>query len=253
MRLVSWNVNGIRAAVKNGLNNWMDAESPDILCLQETKAHQEQVPSDVVSMEQYYQYYSRPLRKGYSGVAVLSKEKPLEVRFDFHEDFDDEGRLVELKFPQFVLLNVYFPNGKASSERLSYKMNFYHAFQAHCADLRRGGHKLVICGDVNTAHQEIDLARPKENEAVSGFLPQERAWVDRFIADGFIDSFRQFNSEPGQYTWWSVRTRARERNVGWRIDYFFVTEDLIDNLFGAGIMSEVRGSDHCPIYLDLKF
>jgi len=252
MRLISWNVNGLRAAAKNGLKDWMESQSPDILCLQETKAHREQVPSEITGMKQYYQYYSQPVKKGYSGVAVFCKEQPLDVRYDFHEGFDDEGRLIEAEFSNFVLLNVYFPNGKASSERLSYKMEFYRAFQNHCADLRRQGKSLVICGDVNTAHQEIDLARPKENEGISGFLPQERRWMDEFLADGFIDTFRRFNQEPGQYTWWSVRTRARERNVGWRIDYFFVSADLDKYLSGAGIMTEVSGSDHCPLYLDME-
>jgi exodeoxyribonuclease-3 len=251
MRLVSWNVNGIRAIVKKGLKDWIDTESPEILCLQETKAHQEQVPLEVTALSQYFQYYSRPIRKGYSGVAVFSKEEPLDVRYDFHEDFDDEGRLIELEFPQFVLLNVYFPNGKASPERLDYKMGFYREFQKHCADLRDQGKNLVICGDVNTAHREIDLARPKANEGISGFLPQERAWMNRFLADGFIDTFRYFNQEPDQYTWWSVRTQARERNVGWRIDYFFISEGLVEIMSGAGIMDEVMGSDHCPLYLDL--
>jgi len=250
-RLISWNVNGIRAAAKAGLQDWVRSEMPQILCLQETKAYLEQIPEEITSLP-YKQYFSRPERKGYSGVALLTREEPLSTAHDFHPRFDGEGRLLQAEFPGFVLLNVYFPNGKASAERLAYKMDFYDAFQDHCAKLRAQGKSLVICGDVNTAHREIDLAHPKENEKVSGFLPEERRWVDDFLAEGYLDTFRMFNRDGGHYSWWSVRTRARERNVGWRIDYFLVSEDLKDAVKGAGIMPEVMGSDHCPVYLDIE-
>jgi exodeoxyribonuclease-3 len=167
--------------------------------------------------------------------------------------FDSEGRYVRLDFQDFSLLNIYYPNGKASPERLQYKMDFYEAFLKHAEKLRKEGRKLVICGDFNTAHKAIDLARPKENVEISGFRPEERDWMDRFVAKGYVDSFRHFNETPNQYSWWSLRTGARSRNVGWRIDYFFVSEDLTDNMAGAEIHSDVMGSDHCPISLKLKF
>lgn len=250
-RIVSWNVNGIRAATKAGLPDWIESDKPSILCLQETKAHPEQIPEEVTTLP-YHQYFSRPEKKGYSGVGLLTRQEPLQVTYDFHPGFDDEGRLVQAEYPGFTLLNVYFPNGKASAERLQYKMDFYAAFQEHCAGLRAEGRRLVICGDVNTAHKELDLARPKENEAVSGFLPEERAWMDSFLADGYLDTFRLFHADGGHYSWWSVRTRARERNVGWRIDYFMVSADLRPHVVDAGIMPEVTGSDHCPVYVEVE-
>ncbi|MDD3399120.1 MAG: exodeoxyribonuclease III [Candidatus Methanomethylophilaceae archaeon] len=249
-RLISWNVNGIRAATKAGLPDWLRTEVPSILCLQETKAHPEQVPEEMASLP-CHQYYSRPGRKGYSGVGLITRDEPVRVTYDFHPSFDDEGRLIQAEYPEFTLLNVYFPNGKASPERLQYKMEFYAAFQEHCAKLRAGGQRLVVCGDVNTAHRELDLARPKENESVSGFLPEERAWMDRFFSDGYLDTFRLFHADGGHYSWWSVRTKARERNVGWRIDYFIVSADLRSHVVGAGIMPEVMGSDHCPVFVDM--
>lgn len=169
------------------------------------------------------------------------------------EKFDREGRFLRVDYEDFTLMNIYFPNGKASQERLDYKMAFYDAFFDYANALKAESRKLVICGDVNTAHKEIDLAHPRENETISGFLPEERAWVDRFLDAGYIDTFRIFNSEGGNYSWWSVRTRARERNVGWRLDYFFVTENLRENVRSASIYSEITGSDHCPVGLELEF
>ncbi len=251
LRLVSWNVNGIRAAAKKGMVDWARAESPDVLCLQEVKAQPEQVPEEILALP-CHQTYSRPERKGYSGVGTLSKVEPLQSIEGFDPRFDSEGRLLRSDYDGFTLLNVYFPNGKASAERLAYKMDFYTSFQEYCRKLRDEGRSLVICGDVNTAHKEIDLARPKENSGISGFLPEERAWIDSFLEDGYLDSFRLFNEEGENYSWWSMRTRARERNVGWRIDYFLISDDLRDKIAGAGIMADVMGSDHCPVYLDLR-
>ena len=252
MKLVCWNVNGIRAVIKKGFFDWLRQESPDILCLQETKIQQDQLTADLKEMNGYHTCWNFPDKKGYSGVATLSKEKPLRVQNGFGlDEFDREGRMIVSEHPGFVLFNVYFPNGKMSDERLKYKMDFYEAFQECARQYRSRGHKLIICGDVNTAHREIDLARPKENEKNTGFLPDERAWIDRFLADGFIDTFRLMCDEPGHYSWWDYKTRARERNVGWRIDYFFVSEDLKKQVKNAWILSDVPGSDHCPVGLSV--
>jgi len=253
MKILCWNVNGIRAVREKGFLAWLYRESPDILCVQETKAHPEQLSEDLQEPPGYHTYWNYPERKGYSGVATLTKEKPVGVQNGFDiSKFDIEGRVIIAEYPDFILLNVYFPNGKQSEDRLKYKMDFYEAFLHFLEPLRAKGEKLIICGDFNTAHKEIDLARPKENEKVSGFLPIERAWMDKFVAHGFIDTFRQFNGEPKQYTWWDLKSRARERNVGWRIDYFFVTENLLQSVSEAFIMPEVMGSDHCPVGIILK-
>jgi exodeoxyribonuclease-3 len=252
LRLLSWNVNGLRAAHKKGFLEWLARERPDILCVQETKAAPAQLPAELKEVAGYRAYFATAERKGYSGVALYTKFEPKDVKIGLGiKRFDVEGRLQVADFGDFLLYNIYFPNGKASAERLRYKMAFYRAFLKHVDRLKAEGRNVVICGDVNTAHKEIDLARPKENEKVSGFLPQERAWIDEFIARGFVDTFRLFNREPGQYTWWDLKTRARERNVGWRIDYFFVSDNLKKDVRAAYILAEVMGSDHCPIGLDV--
>ena len=252
-KILCWNVNGIRAAQRHGLLEWLYRESLDILCLQETKAHPEQLDRDLQEPHGYLAYWNYPERKGYSGVATFTTEKPLRVQNDFSvQDFDIEGRVIISEYPQFILFNVYFPNGKKDESRLKYKMDFYEVFFDFVEPLRQQGEKLIICGDFNTAHKEIDLARPKENENISGFLPIERAWMDKLVAHGYIDTFRYFNKELNQYTWWDLKSRARERNVGWRIDYFFVTENLLGSVSKAFIMPEVMGSDHCPIGIILK-
>ncbi len=252
IRLLCWNVNGIRALAKKGFFDWLRQESPDILCLQETKVQQEQLTDDLVDMNGYHTYWNFPDKKGYSGVATLCKEKPLRVQNGFGiEEFDREGRMIVSEHPGFTLMNVYFPNGKMGPERLQYKLDFYNVFLDFAAGYRRDGHKLIICGDLNTAHKEIDLARPKANSKVSGFLPVEREWIDKFISHGYVDTFRHFNKEPDQYSWWDLKTGARQRNVGWRIDYFFVSQDLLPAVQSAFIMQEVTGSDHCPVGIDL--
>ncbi len=253
IKIFCWNVNGIRAARRNGLLEWLDKESPDILCLQETKASPEQLDDALRQPDGYQAYWNYPERRGYSGVATFSRQKPSSVKYGFGiPEIDAEGRVIITDFSEFTLFNVYFPNGKKDNQRLKYKMDFYAAFLDFVEPLRREGRKLVICGDFNTAHKEIDLARPKENEKVSGFLPEERAWMDKFVENGYLDCFRLFHKEPGQYTWWDLKTRARERNVGWRIDYFFVTHNLLESVLKAFIMPEVTGSDHCPIGIIIK-
>jgi len=252
--LLSWNVNGIRASYKKGFVDWFKKENPDILCLQETKAHPDQLTEDLININKYKSYFSSSIvKKGYSGVAIYTKQEPVKVQHGFGiPKFDEEGRIVSAEYTDFILINIYYPNGKASDIRLKYKMDFYDAFLDYADKLVKKGKKLVICGDVNTAHKEIDLARPKENEKISGFLPIEREWMDKFFSHGYVDTFRMFNDQPEQYTWWDQQSRARERNVGWRIDYFFVSENFKRNVNKAFILPDVMGSDHCPIGLELK-
>ena len=242
----------MRAVAKKGFLEWLDSELPDILCLQETKARPSQLPPNIRRIDGYYSYFSAAERKGYSGVALYSKVQPKEVRYGFGINrFDHEGRILIAFFDDFVLFNIYFPNGNSSDERLQYKMDFYEAFLEYTQELRKEGYSVIVCGDLNTAHKAIDIARPKQNEKRSGFLPVEREWIDKFLSHGFVDTFRLFNENEGNYTWWDLKTRARDRNVGWRLDYFFVSADLKQSVKEAFILSEVTGSDHCPIGLGL--
>lgn len=255
MKIVSWNVNGLRAIHKKG--NFADIlkKDADILCLQETKVEAEQLSEDVRAPKGYYAYFSHSkMRKGYSGVAVYTKERPEKVEEGMGlKDMDQEGRLLVLYFKDFVLLNCYFPNGGGGPERLKYKLDFYDAFLGFTEKLRKKGHKIVICGDVNTAHEEIDLARPKQNETNTGFLPEERAWIDELVYHGYVDIFRHLHpNTKDAYTYWDMKTAARGRNVGWRIDYFFISPDLLPRVKQATMMSDFYGSDHCPIVLELK-
>ncbi|HQN75807.1 MAG TPA: exodeoxyribonuclease III [Methanomassiliicoccales archaeon] len=254
LHLLCWNVNGIRAAYKKDLDRLLRQDGADVICLQETKATPDQLPEGLRSVPGYHSYFVSPEeRKGYSGVCIYSKAKPNKVIPGFGQRrFDSEGRTLVAHYDDFVLFNIYFPNGKASPERLRYKMEFYQEFLEVAKRTVEGGRHVVVCGDVNTAHREIDLARPKENGKISGFLPQERKWIDDFLAAGFVDTFRMFDPSPERYTWWDMKTRARERNVGWRIDYFFVDEGLRPKCRDAFIMPEVLGSDHCPIGLELE-
>jgi exodeoxyribonuclease-3 len=252
MKILSWNVNGIRAADRKGLFDWFKNESPDILCLQEIKAMSEQIPSHLRNAPGYNFYINPAEKKGYSGVATFTKEKPKDVKHGFGiSKFDTEGRILITEFPSFTLFNIYFPNGKKNQERLDYKLDFYDTFLSYADNLKAKGKNIIVCGDFNTAHNEIDLARPKENEKISGFLPIERAWIDTFIDHGYIDTFRYFNKEAHNYSWWDFKTRARERNVGWRIDYFFTNKDFIPHVKKAFILKDVMGSDHCPIGIEI--
>jgi exodeoxyribonuclease-3 len=253
MRLISWNVNGIRAAERKGLFDWFKKDSPDIFCVQEIKALPDQFPLHLKNTPKYHVYINSAERKGYSGVATYTKQKPVSVKTGFGiEKFDSEGRTLITEFADFVLFNIYFPNGKQNQERLDYKLEFYDTFLSYADNMIAEGKNIIVCGDFNTAHKEIDLAHPKANENVSGFLPIERAWIDRFIEHGYIDTFRQFNKKPDKYTWWSMRTKARERNVGWRIDYFFVNNSFLSKVKNAFILQDVMGSDHCPIGIEIE-
>ncbi len=253
MKLISWNVNGIRAADRKGLFKWFQKEKPDILCLQEIKAKPDQFPPHLKNTPGYNVYINSAERKGYSGVTTYSKIKPKKVKHGFGiEKFDSEGRTLITEFDDFVLFNIYYPNGKKNQERLDYKLDFYDTFLSYADNLKAEGKNIVVCGDFNTAHKEIDLARPKQNEKISGFLPIERAWIDTFLDHGYVDTFRNFNKSPNNYTWWSMRTAARKRNVGWRLDYFFVNTEFIKNVKNAFIMDEVMGSDHCPVGIKIE-
>lgn len=253
MKLYSWNINGIRAAYNKNIFTWLKETDPDILCFQEIKALSEQVPPPLKNAPSYHIYFNSAERKGYSGVATYSKIKPKSVKTGFGIDrFDKEGRILITEYPDFTLFNIYFPNGKKDDERLNYKLDFYDTFLGIADNLVAEGKNIVICGDFNTAHKEIDLARPKENEHRSGFLPIERAWMDIFVDHGYVDTFRHFNKKPNQYSWWDLKTRARERNVGWRIDYFFVHKDFLPKVKAAFILQDVMGSDHCPVGIDIE-
>ncbi len=249
MRLISWNVNGIRAAAKKGFVEWLQQNKPDILCLQETKAHVEQLGKDLTHPDNYQTYWNSGERKGYSGVATFSLTEPVkQSRFFDFQILDAEGRILLTEHPDFYLFNVYFPNGGSGDERLKYKLNFYQAFLRIINDYGKKGKGVIVCGDVNTAHQPMDLARPKENANVSGFMQIERDWLDQLFSSGYVDTFRHFNPDQvDAYTWWDMKTGARARNVGWRIDYFIVSEDLMPRVKNAFIMPEVLGSDHCPV------
>lgn len=258
-KFVSWNVNGIRAVDKKEALKWIDEQQDiNLLGLQEIKAQKEQIPETIFDKEFKNLHVSSSAIKGRSGVALFSDLDPLHQCHCPSVDVLDEGRINEAHFniegKDIAFFNVYFPNGQSKEERLAYKMEFYDRFLNHCEALRKEGKSIIVCGDVNTAHKPIDLARPKANEQTSGFLPMEREWIDKFLDHGYVDTFRHINGdEPEYYSWWSYRANARANNVGWRIDYFYVSEDLKDNITNAYIMSEIFGSDHCPIALELEF
>ncbi len=250
MKLISWNVNGLRAAEKKGFIDWVLHESPDILCLQETKAHASQLSEELLNLDDYHVYFSQPEKKGYSGVALYTRQEPKSVGFDFgYSKYDKEGRVIMADYGKFLLFNIYFPNGGASDERLKYKLNFYDYFLKYLQKFKNK--KIIICGDYNTAHHEIDLARPKPNLDNSGFMPIERKRLDKLEAMGFLDTFRMFNTKGENYSYWDMKTRARDRNVGWRIDYFWASKNLKPQIKKASIMPDVLGSDHCPVTLEI--
>jgi len=252
MKLYSWNVNGFRAVIKKGFWDWFNAGDADVVGLQEVKALEEQVGDDRIAAGYSVFWNGASVKKGYSGTACYSRIEPLSCTFGLPDDaYRGEGRVVRLEFEQFHFLNIYFPNGQMNDARLAFKMGFYDSFLAYAEELRRDK-PVVVCGDFNTAHREIDLKNPKANEKISGFLPEERAWLDRFMAHGYVDTFRMFHPEPDNYTWWSYRFGARSRNAGWRIDYFFVSEELKSAVRDSWIEPSVTGSDHCPIALELS-
>ncbi|MDR2419364.1 MAG: exodeoxyribonuclease III [Treponema sp.] len=253
MRIVSWNINGIRAVGKRGFIQWLQEDAPDILCLQETKARPEQLSQDVREPAGYHSYWASAKKAGYSGVAIYSKEMPFAVDLLGEPEFDDEGRILVADYQNFALICAYFPNSQDGGARLPYKMRFCDAVMARCNALVDKRRHVILCGDYNIAHTPLDLARPEDNEGSPGYFPEERAWMDTFIGAGYVDTFRRFHQgESGHYSWWSYRTHARERNVGWRIDYHCVDMGLLPRIQGASIRAEVEGSDHCPVELLIK-
>ncbi len=256
-RIFSWNVNGIRACAGKGLFDWLAAESPDAVCLQETKASPEQLTSGILSPPDgkggsYHAYWASAKRKGYSGVALFSKREPRSISFLGNGSYDEEGRALVADFGDYVLVSAYFPNSQDAGARIGYKLGFCDAMLALCDGVVASGRHIVVAGDYNIAHRPIDLANPKANEGNPGYLPEERAWMDKFTDSGYADSFRRLHPEPNQYTWWTYRVPgARERNIGWRLDYHCVDEGFMPAVLGAAIHPAVIGSDHCPVSIDL--
>lgn len=253
LKIISWNVNGLRAVLKKGFLDFLESEKPHIFGIQETKLQEPQLPGEAKTPLNYQAVWNFAEKKGYSGTGVFFNYPPKQTAKEFKPAIlNGEGRIIEMEYEAFTLFNIYFPNGQMSDERLQYKLKFYDECLLYFNGLKQAGKKLIIMGDFNTAHKEIDLKNPKSNENNSGFLPVERAWLDKLTASGYVDTFRQFNREPEQYTWWSYRFRAREKNVGWRIDYFFVSENMMENVVDSYILADVHGSDHCPIGLKIK-
>jgi exodeoxyribonuclease-3 len=253
IEIISWNVNGIRAVANKEALKWIDERQTDILCLQEIKALEEQIPDNLFEKEYADILVNSATKKGYSGTMTWSVLQSDYNSTCGHVDTTAEGRIVETHYGDIVLFNVYFPNGQKDEERLAHKMKFYDDFLAHCEALREDGKSIIICGDVNTAHRELDLKNPKANSKTSGFLPIEREWIDKLLDHGYIDTFRYVNGdEADRYSWWSYRASARLNNVGWRIDYFFISEDLAENLEDAFILDYIEGSDHCPVGIRLS-
>lgn len=251
--IISWNVNGIRAVYKKNALEELFSSQPDIVCMQETKISDDKLTPALRDRVGYQSYFDFAEKKGYSGVATFTRLKPVRVQIGMGSpDHDTEGRTLITDYGAFILMNIYFPNGGRSPERLAYKMAFYDAFLKTADSYVKAGRNIVFCGDVNTAHKEIDLARPKENEKVSGFMPEERAWIDQVLEHDYVDTFRFFNQQPDQYTWWDLKTHARERNIGWRIDYFFVNKGFQNAVVESTILPDIMGSDHCPIRLVLN-
>ena len=253
MKLISWNVNGVRAVVKKGFLDWLELAQPDILCIQETKAHVDQLAAEILTDHGYHTFWHSGERRGYSGVATFCKDEPFYVQEGLGiERYDAEGRVLLTEHENFLLYNIYFPNGQKDDERLQYKLDFYDELLPIINEQVESGNNVVVTGDWNTAHHPIDLARPKQNVNTSGFMPIEREKLDMYVENGWIDTFRLFHPEGDRYSWWTYRFGARERNVGWRIDYFFINEGFVDNVEDADIHDEVVGSDHCPVSLELS-
>lgn len=253
MKILSYNVNGIRAALNKGFADWLKATAADVICIQETKALQEQVDTSLLEDLGYHHYWFSAQKKGYSGVAIFSKIKPNKVEYGSGIDhMDFEGRIIRADFDKVSIMSLYLPSG-TNIDRLEYKFKFMDEFQDYINELKKEYPNLIICGDYNICHEAIDIHDPVRNKKVSGFLPGERAWLDGFINSGFIDSFRLLNSEPHHYSWWSYRANARNNNKGWRIDYALVSAPLKENIKRSFILPEAKHSDHCPVGLELNF
>ncbi len=254
LSLYSWNVNGLRAAHRKGFLDWLYDAKPDVLGIQETKCHPDQLEAELRQPEGYHTYWASAEKKGYSGVALYSRREPVSVQIGLSiYEYDREGRTIVADYGEFVFITAYFPNGSRDHHRVPYKMAYKADFLDYCNQLRAEGRPVIFCGDVNTAHKEIDLARPKQNQKTTGFLPEERVWIDQVVQEGYIDTLRYlYPDRQGDYSWWSYIGGARNRNVGWRLDYFFVSNDLEPRIADATIHNDVLGSDHCPVSLTLS-
>lgn len=254
MKIVSWNVNGYRSVAKKGFLDWLYKESPDIVCLQEVRAEKEQVDEELQCPKGYHSYWFSAEKKGYSGTLCLSKKEPKEIHYGLgKKEFDNEGRCIELHFENFILFNHYFPNGGRDLSRVDYKLAYYAEHLKKVKKYHKQGKQVIITGDWNTCHHEIDLARPKANVKNTGFLPEEREWIDKFLKADLVDTFREEYPElEGAYSWWSNRGGAREKNVGWRLDYFLVTKSALNHIKSNKIHTDVMGSDHCPVSIEWK-
>ena len=257
LKLASWNVNGLRACAKKGFAKWLTQEQPDILCLQETKANEDQLDDDIKNIKDYDSYFFSAQKKGYSGVALYVK-KDLKIK-EIHKgigkkSLDDEGRAIILEHKNFVLINGYYPNGQRDHNRVPYKLKFSREILKIANEYRAKKKNVILTGDFNTAHHPIDLANPKTNTKTTGFLPKERKFLDKMLEDGYLDIYRELNPEKeGAYTWWTYRGDCRERNIGWRIDYFWINKALKKKVKNANILAEIKGSDHCPLTLELDY
>jgi exodeoxyribonuclease III len=253
IRFVSWNVNGIRAVAKKGFFDWFEKIDADFICLQETKVNPQQIEDDeqFLHPKGYHSLWAPAQKPGYSGVMFYSRHEPDAYRVGLgQEEFDSEGRVIELDFKNITLVNAYFPNSQREHGRLGYKLDFCKKIHHRLEVLRAAGRTVLVCGDFNIAHHEIDLKNPKSNKDNAGFLPEERAWLDGFVASGWVDTFRKFEKGPGHYTWWSYRPGVREKNIGWRLDYFFVNPESESRVISVRHQTDVMGSDHCPVILD---
>jgi exodeoxyribonuclease-3 len=254
MKILTYNVNGIRAALRKDFFSWLKDVNPDIVCLQEIKANPDQFETSIFANLGYHCFWNPAEKKGYSGVAILSKRKPKHVEYGCGiEEFDFEGRILRADFDEFSVISVYFPSGSSGDIRQEFKMKFLIHFQNYINDIKRDFSKLIISGDYNICHKAIDIHNPQRNKNTSGFLPEEREWMSQFILSGFIDSFRHLNSEPNNYSWWSYRANARAKNLGWRIDYNMISKNLLSNLSRSAILSQAVHSDHCPVLVELDF
>jgi len=253
-RIISYNVNGIRAALKKGLVDWLKASKSDVFCIQETKANKDQVELEEIEALGYHTYWFSAQKKGYSGVAIFTKEKPNHVEYGMGTElYDFEGRVIRADYDGYSVISVYMPSGSSGDIRQAFKMQWLSDFQEYVNELKKTHPNLIIAGDYNICHKAIDIHNPTRNANTSGFLPEEREWVTQFIGTGFIDSFREFNQEPHNYSWWTYRAGARGKNLGWRIDYHMVSEGLKDKLTRGAILPEAKHSDHCPILIEMDF
>lgn len=252
-KLLSWNVNGLRSCGQKGFLDWFASQSPDVVCVQEIKAKPEQLPPELLNPHKFHAFWNSAERPGYSGTAIFCKREPLDVQTGIgNKDFDCEGRVITAEFKNFIVINSYFPNSQRDHARLPFKLKFCADFFKHVERQRKKGKTLLLCADWNIAHTEMDLKNAKANQKNAGFLPEERAWMTQFLSSGYVDTFRHFTKDPDHYTWWSNRPGVRERNIGWRLDYFLTDQESVSRLKASQHQPTIRGSDHCPIAIEVR-